>query len=526
MTGPDQAYPDPLSFATLVDLFERSATNAPDRLAVSAHDGELSYGDLWTRSCALAETLHESGVGPGTFVGLIADRSLDSVVGLLGILRIGAAYVPIDPSYPSDRIAFILEDSDIDIVVGAAAGAEYGVATVVAPSSRQRQAGPGPANDGAVAAGAPATPPQRHSIAYVIYTSGSTGQPKGCPITHENVLMMLQSALPYVSPGSGDVWSVFHSLSFDFSVWELWGAWATGAHAAIVPATTALDPRAWLAFCVSKNVTIISQVPSVFRFLVQALHKSEARLHARYVVLGGESIDLAIVRRWRERQSGPEAGAVVNMYGITEITVHATAKVIDDAVLDNAEVVASPIGVPLDHLHVELRGEDGIPVADGQPGEMWISGPSVAGGYLERPDLTAQRFVVATATDGTERSFYLSGDLARQVAGGLEYLGRIDDQVKVRGYRIELTEIERWLNEVPGVAGSAAVARPTSTGTHVLVAVVVCESGQQVSPEAIRASLRDRLPSFMVPDSIRLIPELPLSPSGKLDRRAVLRQLA
>lgn len=515
------AHPVHAEPATLVDLLDRTTDRTPDSIAITTDDGSLTYRELQTRSRAATRELLGAGVRPGALVGLVTDRSLASVVGLVAILRSGAAYVPLDPTYPPDRLSFLVADSSVEHVVGRRLdlAASAHVIDPLPPLGEYRMPAVEPDQTG--------VHPRGSSVAYVIYTSGSTGRPKGCPITHANVLAMLASTLPYVDCGSDAVWSVFHSLSFDFSVWELWGAWATGARATLVPPDAVADPAIWLDFCRRERVTVLSQVPSVFRFLVRAHERSSARLHVRSLVLGGETVDLSVVARWlaRSRDLGIPTGTVVNMYGITEVTVHATAKVIDDAVLARAEQCRSPIGRPLAHLHLELRASDGSLVPPGAAGEMWISGNSVATGYLGRPDLTADRFVSEIAADGRELHFYRSGDLARETADGYEYLGRLDDQVQVRGYRIELGEVEKHLQDISGVVAAAAVAKPTRAGVHVLVAVLVGEPGTSVDAHQVRTLLHERLPAFMVPDVVRQIDALPLTPSGKLDRRAVLAWL-
>jgi amino acid adenylation domain-containing protein len=512
---------DLTSFATLSELFDDTAARHPDRPALLSADCTLTYAELKERSIALAERLALNGAGRGDLVGLIADRSVEAVVGLLTILRAGAAYVPLDTSYPPERMDFMLADSGVSVVVGptASAGLLNGDLIVVDPTQAVPSGGdrPGIAQTGRTGSAT--------DLAYVIYTSGSTGAPKGCLLMHRNVLALLDGALEHLNVSPEDVWSVFHSMSFDVSVFELWGAWTTGGCAALVDLATATSPEAWLDFCQSRGVTVLSQVPSVFRFLSAAYRRRTAPLRLRYVLLAGEAVDLRVIRDMKAdlAASGADPVDFVNLYGITETTVHATWKVLDEATL--AGDVLSPIGLPMKHLAIEVRDEDHSLITDGRDGEMWLCGPGVAAGYLNRPDLTAQRFVVESDDRGS-RTFYRSGDLARWVDGELEYLGRNDDQVKVRGFRIEVAEIENRLRQVTGVADGAVVAKPTRTGTRVLVAVIVPEDGVQVSSEAVRSELLAFLPTYMVPDVVKEVRELPLTASGKLDRRSLLAAMS
>ncbi|MCR1785000.1 amino acid adenylation domain-containing protein [Nocardioides carbamazepini] len=506
---------------TLVGLFDRTAARWPNRVAISAPDGDLTYRQLQVASARLAVELREAGVRSGDLVGLITDRTRRAVVGLLAILRAGAGYVPIDQGYPPHRVRFILDDSATTVLVGDPALLAAECVRVIAPTVDEE---PDSHDSNTTAPLADHSAPE--AVAYVIYTSGSTGTPKGCLVTHRNVVALLSSALPHLECDFTDVWSVFHSMSFDFSVWELWGAWATGARAALVAGEVATSPDAWLAYCVEQQVTVLSQVPSVFRFFVQAHGRSAVDLQVRYVVLGGESVHLPIVARWlrQHRPPGDLPSIVINMYGITETTVHATAKIIDEEALSASG--SSPIGRPLAHLAIDLRNEHGARVGDGQPGEMWISGTGVSSGYLNRPGLTAERFVTETDEGGNEVRYYRSGDLAKMAEGELEYLGRIDDQVQIRGYRVELGEIEKHLATVPGVLAAAAIAKATRTGTSVLASVIVTESsGESVTVESIRRHLATRLPGYMIPDILHNVDELPLTPSGKLDRRELIASI-
>ncbi|WP_066913683.1 amino acid adenylation domain-containing protein [Millisia brevis] len=506
-----------LSIRTLTDLFDEVSRVHPERPALADTAGNsLTYRQLRDRSARLARRIAASGARPGEVVGLIADRSHASIIGMLAILRAGCGYLPLDPTYPSDRLDFMVTDSATTVIVGPA-GYEPPRGQLLV----DRHEEPELAVVEEPAAHAPNDRPTISTdVAYIIYTSGSTGVPKGCALTHHNVLSMLAGALPHFSVGATDTWTVFHSLSFDFSVWELWACWASAGRALLIDADTASAPSALVRVLHGHDVTVLSQVPSIFRLVSRSIARLGLSPPLRYVVFGGEAVDLDIVGDARSRmaeQSG-KPPRFVNMYGITEITVHATFKELTPEVL--AGPSRSPIGDPLPHLRIEIRDPAGRAVPPGDEGEMWISGPSVARGYVNRADLTAARFVADP--EDSSRVWYRSGDLARWMHGELDFVGRVDQQVKVRGFRIETGEIEAHIRAVEGVGETAVLARPTPTGA-VLVATIVPDPDHGVpEPAGLRAQLARRLPSFMVPDVVLIVDDLPRTPSGKLDRRALL----
>ncbi|WP_412543323.1 amino acid adenylation domain-containing protein [Longispora sp. K20-0274] len=483
---------------TLTDLFRQVRAARPDAPAVTDDTRTLSYRQLDEAADRLAARLRALGVGPGDLVGLGTGRTVDSPVAILAILRAGAAYVPLDPGYPADRLRMMVADARITALVGDPAHHHgLGADRVVDP----RAALDGPHAGGPVVPASAGVGP--HDPAYVIYTSGSTGRPKGCVVTHGNVLALLDAALPLFDVDSTDRWSLFHSISFDFSVWELWAAFATGATVVMVPGAAALSGEGLVEFLARERITVLSQVPSVFRSLAVA-HRQAGRppLALRYVVFGGESVDLDAAREF----AGDAGPRMVNMYGITETTVHATFHELTPA--DRG----SPIGRPLGHLNIELRADDGSPVPPGEPGELWLTGPGVSAGYLHRPDLTAARF---PTVDG--RRYYRSGDLARQAPDGrLEYLGRTDQQVKLRGFRIELGEIEAVLRAHPQVADAGVAVWTSPAGARFLVGCVA-----PAVPDDLRAYAGRTLPAHMVPSRYVPVPALPRTPSGKLDRAAL-----
>ena len=502
--------------SSLADAFRAQVRRAPEHPAVRDRSSVLTYRELDEASDRIAAALAARGgaVGSG-LVGVLVDRSAATPSLLLGILKAGLAYVPLDPTYPEDRLRYIVEDSGLQLIVGdpeAVVACGLGDLPVLDPTSRVDGPTPNP----------PISP---DDTAYVIYTSGSTGRPKGCLVTHGNVLSLLHNALPLFDVGETDRWTLFHSMSFDFSVWELWGALLSGGTAVCVPASVARAPEEMLELLARERITVLNQVPSVFRSLVRLHAATGGELALRYVVFGGESVDLGIAADFA-RRLGAAAPVLVNMYGITEITVHATFKILTADVLDRGP--GSPIGKPLPHLEISIRDEQLLPVPDGEAGEILIAGGGVAAGYLNRPELTAERFVTLDSPDGPRR-YYRSGDLARRdESGELEYLGRNDQQVKIRGFRVETGEIEAVLREHEDVA-DAAVFCQRSGPRQILAACVVARDAAK-PPADLEARLRDhlaaRLPEHMVPSRFRFEERLPLTASGKLDRRALAEMAA
>lgn len=488
---------------TLHAAFQNRAARCPDAVALHFGSQQLRYGELQARANQLAHRLRRLGVRPGERVGLCVERSLELVVAVLGILQAGAAYVPLDPAYPQDRLRYMAEDSGLRHVL--VLGTEAPVEAVVVDL-----ADPGLAQESTAALPGLGTP---QDVAYVIYTSGSTGRPKGVEVSHANVLRLFSSSDALFGFGSGDVWSLFHSYAFDFSVWEIWGALLYGGQLVVVPAAVARSPDQFHELLCRHRVTVLNQTPSAFRQLIDA----DARLDGRgrfalkWVVFGGEALDPRSLSDWVERH-GLDAPQLINMYGITETTVHVTFQRVDAAQLAEG---GSLIGHALPDLSLELMDRYGQPVPVGVAGEMWVGGAGVGRGYLQRPELTAERFL-----ETAQGRVYRSGDLARRRADGrLEYLGRIDHQVKIRGFRIELGEIESALQTHPQVTQAHVEARQEAAGAR-LIAYVATPAWQDASlAGSLRSHLRSRLPDYMLPPLILPLERLPLTPNGKLDRQ-------
>ncbi len=366
----------------------------------------------------------------------------------------------------------------------------------------------------------PQTEVRPDNLAYVIYTSGSTGQPKGVLVTHQNVARLFHATQPWYRFGQRDVWTLFHSYAFDFSVWELWGALLYGGRLVVVPYLTSRSPEVFLELLARERVTVLNQTPSAFRQLIQAEERMDqpVELALRYVIFGGEALEMQSLRPWFERH-GDQQPQLVNMYGITETTVHVTYRPVSSSDLNAGSV----IGVPIPDLQIYILDAHRQPVPVGVTGELHVGGAGVARGYLNRPELTAEKFIPNPFDKTPGARLYQTGDLARWRADGdIEYLGRADDQVKIRGHRIELGEIESALAWHPAVRECVVLAREDSPGDKRLAAYVVAEPDQAgVTAGDLRDFLKVRLPGYMVPSAFVPLESLPLNGNGKIDRKAL-----
>ncbi|MFE4646340.1 amino acid adenylation domain-containing protein, partial [Streptomyces sp. NPDC056730] len=504
---------------TLPELFAAQAARTPDAVAVTFDGAHTTYAELDARANRLARVLADQGAGPDHLVAVALPRSTDLVVALLAVLKAGAAYLPVDPDYPADRIAYMLEDAAPVLLVTAGdlparLPGDTPVLPLDTPDTARRLAGAG------TTAPDTGTPLPGHP-AYVIYTSGSTGRPKGVVVPHRNVTRLFAATRHWFGFDADDVWTLFHSYAFDFSVWELWGPLLHGGRLVVVPHSVSRTPGDFLRLLADERVTVLNQTPSAFYQLVQADAENPAtgdRLALRTVVFGGEALDLRRLDDWYARHAD-DAPVLVNMYGITETTVHVTYQALDRG--KAATLPGSVIGEAIPDLGLYVLDDLLRPVPAGVPGELYVSGDGLARGYLGRPDLTAGRFVACPFGEPGDR-MYRTGDVVRWTsASRLEYLGRADDQVKIRGYRIEPGEIESAVRTYPPVAQSAVVVREDQPGDKRLVGYVVPGAGEEIDTAALRAHLADTLLSHMVPSAFVVLETLPLTANGKLDRRAL-----
>jgi amino acid adenylation domain-containing protein/non-ribosomal peptide synthase protein (TIGR01720 family) len=487
---------------TIHGLFEAQVRRSSSAVALT-HDGtSLTYDQLNRLANRVAHRLVALGVRPDDRVAIRAARGPAMLIGLLGILKSGAGYVPLDPAYPEARLAYMLVDC-----APAALLIDAGEADAPCPVLMIESDEPGDETNPSITALAP------EHLAYVIYTSGSTGQPKGVMVEHRHVVRLFAATERHFGFGRDDVWTLFHSFAFDFSVWEIWGALLYGGRLVIVPGDVAQSPAEFDTLLVREGVTVLNQTPSAFRALIAARGSQAHRL--RVVIFGGEALELHTLLPWIERND-PRHTRLVNMYGITEITVHATYRDITETDIRGGK--GSPIGHPLADLILHVLDAEGRPAPVGIPGELYVGGGGVARGYLHREELTAQRFVTDPA-DGTR--LYRTGDLGRRRAdGSIDYLGRNDFQVKIRGFRIELGEIEARLAACPGVRDAVVIARDDGADRR-LVAYLVAEEGAALSAKELRERLSAQLASYMVPSAFVELDALPLTGNGKLDRNAL-----
>lgn len=499
---------------TLPAVFQRIVDRQPDAAAITGDGVSLTYRDLNEQANRVAWQLRALGVGPNVLVGVSMERGPRLVVALLAILKSGGAYLPLDLAYPAERRTFMLADAQVRVFVTERALAdrlpEGTKAICFVDDALQGAASPGEFEN------LPSTL-RSDDLAYVIYTSGTTGRPKGSQITHRNVLSLFAGTNRLFEFDHRDVWTLFHSYAFDFSVWEIWGALLHGGRLVVVAYLVSRDPEHFAALVEQESVTVLNQTPSAFRQFIQAEAARPAKCPTlRYVVLGGEALEMRGLAPWFERH-GDERPAVVNMYGITETTVHVTYRRVRRSDVTSASLVGSAI--PFWQVYVLEPG--GQPAPIGVPGEIHVGGAGVSKGYLRRDELTAQKFIPDPFGEQGGR-LYRSGDLARYRSNGdLEYIGRIDRQVKVRGFRIETGEIEAVLTDHPRVRESAVIPVPGPSDSAALVAYVVPEGGQVLDVETLRAHLRTRVPDYMVPSVFVTVPSMPLTANGKLDVAAL-----
>jgi amino acid adenylation domain-containing protein len=526
-------------------LFEEQVERNPHNVAVVFENQSLTYRELNSHANQLAYYLQELGVKSDTLVGICVERSLEMIVGILGILKAGCAYVSLDPDYPQERLSFMLEDSQVKILITQAKLAEsipeHQAQLICLDTELEKIAQNITSN--------PENKSEPENLTYTIYTSGSTGKPKGVLVNHANVVRLFAATDSWYHFNSQDVWTLFHSYAFDFSVWEMWGALLYGGRLVIVPYLVTRSPESFYELLCQEKVTILNQTPTAFRQLIQAEESllrevgedsaTDDDLGLRLVIFGGESLEINSLQPWFDRH-GDQFPQLVNMYGITETTVHVTYRPLSMADVNST---ASVIGRPLPDLQVYLLDKYLQPVPVGVPGEMYVGGAGVTRGYLNRPELTTERFISipfdpplppldkggtqagASLNQGKTQGgakLYKTGDLARYLPNGeLEYLGRIDNQVKIRGFRIELGEIEALLASHPQIWETVVLVWDDTTGDKRLVAYIVPQPEITIIIDEIRQFLKAKLPDYMVPNAFVILAALPLTANGKIDRRAL-----
>jgi amino acid adenylation domain-containing protein len=498
----------------LHELFEEQVERAPDAPALAYEGRYLNYAELNVHVNQLAHHLRSRGVGPGMLVAIAMERGIDMVVCVLATLKAGAGYVPLPPEYPSVRLHFMLEDVKPAVMLTHRSMAErlsLSIAHTICVDEERPLFAQLPRSN-------PVRLAQPHDTAYVIYTSGSTGKPKGVIVSHFNVVRLLQATEKYYQFNSSDCWTLFHSYAFDFSVWELWGALAYGGKLVVVPFLVSRSASEFYELVRTEKVSVLNQTPSAWDQFMLEDEERRASLNLRYVIFGGEALVPSRLASWFARH-GDRKPRLVNMYGITETTVHVTLHELQQK---DAEQSTSLVGSPISDLQVYVLDKWMEPMPMGVAGELYVGGAGLAQGYLNRPELTAERFIPHPFSSEPGARLYRTGDLARvRETGGIEFLGRIDQQVKIRGYRIELGEIESMLQQHEAVRQVVVLDRQDEPGQKRLVAYVIAKEETEGLGRQLRSYLQERLPDYMVPSAVVQLDELPLTSNGKVDRKGL-----
>ncbi|MCC8366053.1 amino acid adenylation domain-containing protein [Xenorhabdus sp. PB61.4] len=500
-----------LDNVSLVSWFESVVEHYDKKTALILNQERMSYGELNRRANAVAHYLLEKAP-ESKCIGIFLEPSFEMVISIIGILKAGYAYLPLDINNASERVRSILNDAKPDIVITNGLYlkvlSDFVVETFCFDRDYPSLLPSWEAN--------PEKEVKGKQWAYIIYTSGSTGEPKGVTIAHYNVIHLFRAAEKRFNFSDKDVWTCFHSIAFDFSVWEIWGALLKGGMLVLVPYNISRNPPKFYELLVREKVTVLNQTPTAFRLLMQTddyMSDKTESLSLRYVIFGGEMLNVSGLRQWIDKY-GYEQPALINMYGITETTVHVTFHQVKP---DDLDCNISPIGLPLPGVTIHLLNEAGEPVKENQTGEMYIAGLGVANGYLNRPELSRQKFVPDTF-ERLASNLYRTGDLARYRENGeLYYLGRIDNQIQIRGFRVELGEIESAMRKLSFVKDAIATIYRQEPNELKIVVVYQSNKADKIQHKEIRQLLKEYLPDYMLPDFTKRVVEFPMNKNGKLD---------
>jgi amino acid adenylation domain-containing protein len=486
---------------TIAQLFAEQVEKSPEAIAVIAGSVQLTYRDLNARSDDLALHLQKLGVEPDDLVGIATERSEYMLIAILAVLKAGGAYVPLDPEYPGARVSAMVEDSSLSLILTTTLSQSKFPVTSANVIVLDGLVNSVPSSSQNVVSAATSS-----NLAYVIYTSGSTGKPKGVMIEHRNVVNFFV-AMDRLIGNTPGVWLAVTSIAFDISVlellWTLTRGFTVVLHRGNNPQSVAHEIREF-------GVTHLQSTPSLARILTMDTGVLAALADLKVLLLGGEALPASLVAEIRTVFSGD----LFNMYGPTETTIWSSAYQV------TAVGTSVPIGVPIANNFIYILDENLRPVADGQPGALFIGGEGVVRGYLGKPELTAERFLPDPFSPGGK--MYWTGDVARLLpSGNVDFLGRMDHQVKIRGFRIELGEIEAILEELSEVHQAVVVARQDKPGDIRLIAYIVRPDGLTADPASLRSHVRERLPVYMVPTQFVFVDSLPLTANGKIDRNAL-----
>jgi len=495
---------------TIHRLFEEKAEKTPDKIAVVYEDKQLTYREINEKSNQLARLLREKGVGPDSIVGIMVERCPEMVIGIMGILKASGAYLPIDPEYPADRISYMLNDSQAKILLTHKSWGDKADSKIERIRLDEEACYKGDASN-------PEHTAASHNLAYIIYTSGSTGKPKGVMIRHQSAINTLTDTEKEYPLEKEDAYLLKTTCTFDVSVMELFGWFIGNGRLVILPSGDEKDARAIIAAIVKNNITHINFVPSMLNVFVEELEngKEKGLGKLRYVFAGGEELGIKLAKRFLKTTEGVR---LVNIYGPTETTIYVTRYTVGNE--SRSEGMSIPIGRLVQNVKAYILDRNNSLQPIGAAGELCIGGDGLSAGYLNKPELTAEKFVANPFIQGEK--LYRTGDLARWLPdGNIEYLGRIDRQVKVRGYRIELGEIESRLLSYEAVKAAAVAAREDENGDKYLCAYLTMEKGEILEAGRVREHLAKVLPEYMIPSYYVELNKLPLTSSGKVDKKAL-----
>lgn len=497
------------------ERFAEQVKKFPNRTAIVYGTEEITYAELDQESNRMANYLRKNGVGRETRVAILQDRSISYIISILGVLKAGGTYIPLDPEQPESRLLYIIEDSRCNIVISHAKfkntfslGGNY--KSIIYEEDPWNLEG----------SGGNSMDVYPEQVAYIIYTSGSTGKPKGVLNTHHNVRRLFWSAEEHFAFSENDAWTLFHSLAFDFTIWEIWGALFYGGKLVIVPSEVRRSPNEFLNLLLQQNITVLNQTPSAFKELLHEMEKVPANLNLKYIIFGGEALHFDDLSRWFEKYG--DRTHLINMYGITETTVHVTWREV--RLEETHEGSKSLIGRPLNDLKIYILNEDFQPVPIGVQGEIFVSGDGVARGYNNRFALTAERFIPDPFSNKGGR-LYRTGDVGRILpSGDIEYIGRADDQVKIKGHRIELGEIKSYISNDPSIKDCEVTVRINENNEKEIAAFVVFkELANDIAIKGLRQRLLHDLPKYMFPAHLHSVDSIPLTTNGKADKAALLK---